>query len=74
MLSFQLIMAQNWKQVILYGVLLGASALALEWLDYGRSPQPGRRRRLMLPDESGTAPPARTTIMSSTCVVPQPTS
>lgn len=29
-------MAQNWKRVILYGVLLGAGTLALEWLDYAR--------------------------------------
>jgi Bacterial regulatory proteins, luxR family len=36
MLSFQPIMAQNWKRVIFYGVLLGAGTLALEWLDYAR--------------------------------------
>jgi DNA-binding CsgD family transcriptional regulator len=36
MLSFESIMSQNWKRVILYGVLLGAGTLALEWLDYAR--------------------------------------
>jgi DNA-binding CsgD family transcriptional regulator len=36
MLSFRPIMAQNWKRVILYGLLLGAGTLALEWLDYAR--------------------------------------
>lgn len=29
-------MWRNWKRLLIYGAVLGAGTLALQWMDYGR--------------------------------------